>query len=379
MALSSTVAIRNSSIEPIFDVEEMEIEHLRDFELENRMRTILIPVEEARKWSLQKVVGKVFMSLFIEGKERPLSTIAKTTISLAGLSAIYPAAVGSWACIKTLQMIPVSDLESTDRATAALAAQGIGNAGMAITYMFHLREFVFHPISRLFITRYNKLVCKEIRDVYSKVLLKNRVRMSSEEIDFLIQRENRDLSCFNGLAISDTININVIQSDIKSKLKKRLTMKNISCLTAQQIKKDIINSSWVETLEKISQITLLVGLMGVASSILIVGTYGCYKPFALQNPVELKSFDPEQVFEATANFANAGHGLEYVAVIAVLGCTAIRLIAGDLYNKVICQEIRNVYRHYIEDRSQPRAISDLLHRHMKQEFSHYLGKAIAKF
>lgn len=345
-------------------------QNLKKFELENRLQKILQAIEEAKKSPLKKSIRFVFDSFCQEGKKRPLITLTKVIVSIAGLGAIYPAIVGSWACIKTLIVIPLSELESADRETAMIAAQGIGNAGMAITYMVQLHEFVFHPITRLFTKPYKATICEEIRTIYNKTLLENRADMNPEEIDFLIQRENEDLSHYNGFSVSDTINIDEIQNKIDCEIEKRLSLKNVILLTISQIKKDVQGSSWVEISLKIAKAAIVVGLAGGSSFILSVGTYGCYKPFALQSPIELESSDATKVTDAVANYANAGHGLEYVAVMGILCLKAIRSIVGSQYDKALRSQIQQVYREHIEDKSQPRDVSDLLHKRMKQELSH---------
>lgn len=346
-------------------------ETLKQFELEKRLHAILNPIEERRKWSLKKVICLAFDSFCKEKENHPLKTLAKVTISLVGLGAIYPAVIGSWACIKTLQVIPLSDMESSDRETAMLAAQGIGNVGMAITYMVHLQEFVFHPIVQLFTDPYNQKICEEIRTIYSKALLINRARMSTEEIRFLIKRENKELSHYNGLAVSDTADVDEIQDQIDQSLKTRLSVRNIIHLTTLQIKKDVANSSWIDIATKIAKTALVVGLVGGSSFILGTGTYGCYKPFDLQDPYELESSDPKEVQDATANYANTGHGLEYLAIMGILGLEGIRSTIGGQYKTVMHQQIREVYRPLIEAKSQRKNVSDLLNKRMKQTLSQY--------
>jgi hypothetical protein len=203
------------------------------------------------------------------------------------------------------------------------------------------------------------------------VLLENRASMSPEEIDFLIQRENGDLAHYQGFPVSDLVCVDEIQDQIDSELQKKLSMRNVIGLTIGQCMEDVEHSTGAERTKKISKIVLLVGIVGVSCSILAVGTYGCFKPFDLQNPDELESSDPKKVDDAVANYANAGHGLEYVAVIGIIGFRALQSMMGDQYKKVISQQIQETYRPFIEDGAQSRDGSDLLYRRMNQALSEY--------
>lgn len=324
---------------------------------------------DPEQWTMAKKMHLAFEALYEAGRRSPGDIITKGVISCIALSAIYPAVIGSWACLRTLELIPLRDLESTDRATAMTASQGIGNVGMAVTYMVQLEEFVFHPITHLFINEYNRRVCEEITGAYSKILLQNRVQLHPCEIDLIIERENTMLSRYNGLPIADQVDISERQEAIEKAIEQKLSLRNILPLLLTQVGEDISHSSHELIAKKTAEIVVIAGLLGFISYVLIAGTYGCFKPFSLQNPEEIGSSDQTKVQNATANYANAGHGLEYVAVLGMLFMKAMKTAVGSQYKQVVRTQIREAYLPHIKAEVQKN--SDLLYKRMAQTLANH--------
>ena len=341
-----------------------------NYEIEGQLQPLLNAIDESNKLTWKKVICLLGAALREEGEMRPMTTVVKAIVSLVGLSAIFPNVIGSLACLKTLEVIPLSDMESTDRETAMGAVQGIGNVGMTVTYITQLEEFLFHPMVLMIKKPYYKKVCEEIRAVYSRALLENRLSISPDAIDFLIERENKELAHYQGLPVSDTVQFDEIQDQLDSELEQKLSAKNIIVLTIGQSLEDMGNSSGIEKIAKVSGSILLLGLAGVSCSLLAVSTYGCFKAFDVQNFEELASTDSEEVGNAIANYANTGHGLEYIAVSGILGFKALQTIFGHSYKKVMCRQIEEVYRPHLQAK-QSQNESELLYRRMKQELSKF--------
>ncbi len=369
--------ISNVQLVAVYPIEEMKaspdvneaLTSSKHFNLEHRLSSEISSIEAPRKWHWKKAVNLAICSIYEEGIRRPWTTLAQGIIATVGLSAIYPNAVGSWACLKTFDVVPLSDMESSNLETAMVAAQGIGNTGMAVTYMVQLYELIFHPIFHRFISEpYNRRICHEITKAYNLAIIKAN---SPCEKEFLVQRTNRELLRYGGLPLSKNINIDEIQQQINRDLKHRLRKKNIIYLTARQIKQDINTSSWEQFSAKTAKTVVIVGLVGICSAILSIGTYGCFKPFDLQNPSELESSDPHKVENAVANYANAGHGLEYVAVMGMLGFKGIQSIIGNQYKKVIHQQIHQSYMSHLVKEELSSEESNLLFQRMQQTFSQH--------
>lgn len=326
--------------------------------------------------SSKEVIFLCWNELHTEWKKKPLDTTCKAIASLVGLSAIYPAVIGSWACIKTLFVIPISDMESHNREIAMAAAQGIGNAGMGITYITQIEEFVIHPITQLFINVFHKKICKTIKEKYQKSF-DNLDKNNEEVMNLLIQKINLQLLGYNGLTISKCFfeapiqkQVDDIQNQIDREIEEKLSLKNLVYLLPQQIKKDTQNSSWIETLKKTTKTVMTFSLIGACCCVLGIGTYGCYKPFDLQDPNELASSDQNKVKDAIANYANTGHGLEYLAVSGILTYRGIKSTVGKQYNTVMSDNIRNIYDSHIDDQPN-KEIKDILICHREQTIDSY--------
>lgn len=313
-----------------------------------------------------KMIRQIFVSVVGELRATPLSFSAKAVISLIGLSSIFPAFIGTWACLKTLQVIPLSNLESSDYATAKAAAQGIGNTGMAVTYMVQLYEFVFHPIGHLFMHSYYRRVCKEISEVYDNVLQQNQ-QLTLEQRALLVEKKNDRLAYYYGLPEGDCVDLTEIQSNIDKEKRSRLSTGQILQHMRGQIARDFKNSSCVNKVVKAAFITLAIGLVGLSLPILVIGTYGCYKPFVLQSPFDLDSSDPVRVQDATANYANAGHALEYLAVGAILSVKVVQYILGGSYRRIRNQQIQACYENALANSNANQAMEDLFYQRMRQE------------
>ncbi len=340
--------------------DEIDETKFTSYQLEQR----LSPKFRDKKMSARKFTCLVKDLFYHEMKTKPWETLAKSMLSLVGLSTIYPAAIGSWACLKTFQVTPLSELESSDLPVAMSASQNIGNTGMAITYMVQLHEFVFHPITGLFKQTYNKKVCEEIRAYYSDVLEKNK--LSPIEANYLVERINKELSDYSGLPMSAKVDVNndvtELQSVIDASIEKRLSTRRIIHLTARQMKEDTFSSSKIAT--KIITTVTSLGILGFCCVVLGIGTYGCYKPFDLQSPYDLASSDSKKVENAIANYANTGHGLEYVATMALIFFKTVKLLIGKHHRKVVIKQVRDAYQPSFENPELSKDTKDLLHQRM---------------
>jgi hypothetical protein len=314
-----------------------------------------------------KVIRQALASVIEEVRTTPFIFSAKAVISLVGLAAIFPAFIGAWACLKTFQVVPLSDLESSDYSTATGAAQNIGNTGMAVTYMVQLYEFVFHPIAHLFINSYNRRVCREITEVYDRALSENQ-NFTPDQRAFLVEKKNDRLAHYHGLAEGDCLDLTQIQSQIDEEKRNRLSTVKIFRLLKRQIAVDIENSSYVNTAVKSLFIFIATGLVSLSIPILVIGTYGCYKPFVLQNPFDLASSNQSKVADATANYANTGHALEYLAVAAILSIKVVQYILRDSYHRVKNQQIQESYENALNICNPNPAVRDLFYQRMNQEF-----------
>lgn len=338
------------------------------FEIAQSLSPITMEIDTQLARPYNKVIRQALASVIEEVRTTPFIFSAKAAISLVGLAAIFPAFIGTWACLKTFQVVPLSDLESSDYLTATEAAQNIGNTGMAVTYMFQLYEFVFHPIAHLFINSYNRRVCREITEVYDRVLRENQ-NLTPDQRVFLVEKKNDRLAHYHGLAEGDCLDLTEIQSQIDEEKRTRLSTGKIFPLLKRQITLDLQNSSYVNTAVKGLFIFLATGLVSLSIPILVIGTYGCYKPFVLQSPFDLASSDPLKIADATANYANTGHGLEYLAVAAILSVKVVQYILRGSYHRLKNQQIQESYENGLNICNATPAVRDLFYQRMNQEFT----------
>lgn len=311
-----------------------------------------------------KTCALAIKTLRHEIQNRPCRTLAKGIIALALLSAAYPAVIGFWACLKTFQITPLGDMESSNHEVAMLAAQNIGNTGMAITYIWQLREFVWHPITHLFKEKYNEAACKEIKNHYRSIN-----KHDSDEVKSLVKSENEQLANYDGLPTAPDIYI----EDIQQEINKNFSTRQIVYLTACQIKSDMSAASCWTIAKKTNLAFFVIALLSFSSAVLFAGTYGAYKPFALQSPFDLASSDSKKVETAVANYANVGHGLEYVATIGILTYKAMLFLFGKQYRKAMKTQINSVYNTHLQNSSLSIGASKLLEKRKRIHLKPYLS------
>ena len=119
----------------------------------------------------------------------------------------------------------------------------------------------------------------------------------------------------------------------------------------RSIVKDAKNSSCCSILGKIAKSTVL--FLGTAASSypLAVGIYGCFKPFDLQDPNDLFSSNTTDLQNATLNYANLGHGLEYAVTGCVFAVFTLKSMMGSQSRTVMKELLDEAYDPFITDPS----------------------------
>lgn len=341
---------------------------LKQFEMAQHMQKLLDEIDKNSQWSAIVLASRAYCE---EAKNKPLLTIIKGIVSLGILSAVYPAIIGSWACLNSNRVYAVSEIGSADFDTASSAVQGLSNMGMAVTYLEQLKHFVALPMAALLFRRpYHQKICEKIIAAYNQMLLEKRALLSHEEVAFLIERENMALSRWGGLAVG-MIAIESIQQQIDQAKHDKLSIRNLVCLIGSQIGNDMRKSSCGEIITKIVKSALLISGVVAAQYPLAIGTYGSYASFMVQDATDLASANATTMANATSTHSNDGHGLEYIAVALCLNVAALKSLLGNQYKALMLKGIEEAYKPYLEDKSLPQEASDLLYRRRRQELAPY--------
>ncbi len=354
---SHHLSCRNEEIIPTSQPENFFAR--RNSEADISLKCLLKQIEKEKKdqlWSIKFVRLTTRVCLQIAKEER-LKTALKCSAMTVAILCLHPTLVGSIACLSGYRIGNYNDLYSLDLNTTTTASILFSNMGQGITFLIQEIELALIPSFLLFKNVFNRAKCQIIRDIYSQYILS----VNNKEVKALLYEEaNHELARWNGF-MAETDEIDVIMKEIAQDKEKRLSYRNILCMTAHQFIRKAKKFP-LTTIVKVS----CIGITALALHPVIIGLIGCLDSYRAANPNDLYSPDSAVLGNAINVFSNTGHVVEYAfSGLGLLAGTASLLFD---HKKVIRKIIKEIY----DTRIQMPSLSEQTKKFLREKKHHDL-------
>jgi hypothetical protein len=366
MSIPTVNSSRSAEVDVQITIHPSPIHATRaKYEIEDSLAPLIEQIREEKGAQLRgrKMILLAARCFLIEAREKPWSTAAKATLVVFSTAALYPAVIGSIACMNGYRLANWNDLYSSDLDVATLASQLFSNLGQGVSFLIQGTHALIFTSCLLGGSSCDLARYRIITGIYNQLTQKI---VSKEERDFINEMRKREFitySNLNGIETKELKGTKLIEikKQIEEEKKTQLTYRNIVYLTACEFVQETKKYPWTSAF-KLS----LVGIATAALHPCILGTIACLDAYRVENTNDLYSSNLTVANKATATLSNTGHVIEYLAGGMALMALSSKNLLQNSYKRALLKTTNDIFNKYIRDASLTKKESDLLYE-MKQK------------